>query len=130
MTKTIIIDGAAIHDIASFYDEINRVFMVGVDWQLGPSLDALADLLHGGFGAIGGNEPIRLIWRSMEKNRADLGLETTRAFYRRKLERPDMFNADMIGRQLAALEAGTGPTYFDIILEIIAEHPNIRLEAG
>lgn len=129
MTKTLIIDGNAIHDIPSFYDEINRVFMAGEDWKLGNSLDALADMFHGGYGAIGGQEPIRLIWLAMEKSRSQLGLETTRAFYRDKLARPEMFNSKTISSRLAALEAGSGPTYFDIVLEIIAEHPNIELEA-
>ena len=48
---TLRLDGRLIHDIASFYDEINRVFMAGEDWQLGPSLDALDDMLRGGYGA-------------------------------------------------------------------------------
>jgi len=43
--QVLIIDGANIRDIASFYDEINRVFMVGEDWQLGASLDGLDDML-------------------------------------------------------------------------------------
>ena len=27
----------------------------------------------------------------------------------------------------AALEAGTGPTYFDIVLEVFADHPEVEL---
>ena len=41
---TLIIDGENIHDIFSFFDEINRVFMHSEDWKLGPSLDALNDI--------------------------------------------------------------------------------------
>lgn len=37
----LVLDGSAIHDIAGFYAEINRVFMASEDWQLAPSLDAL-----------------------------------------------------------------------------------------
>ena len=44
---TLTIAGHAIRDIASFYDEINRVFMACEDWSLGPSLDALDDLFYG-----------------------------------------------------------------------------------
>ncbi|MEO3997357.1 ribonuclease inhibitor [Mesorhizobium sp. CAU 1732] len=129
MTKTLTIDGTAIHDIPSFYDEINRVFMAGEDWKLGASLDALADMFRGGYGAIEGGEPIKLIWLAMERSRTQLGLEATRAFYQDKLARPEMFNTEAISSRLAALEAGSGPTYFEIVLEIIAEHPNIELEA-
>lgn len=60
MTRTLTIDGSRIHDIPSFYDEINRVFMTGVDWTLGPSLDALDDLLYGGYGALDGDAPVSL----------------------------------------------------------------------
>ena len=34
MTRILTLDGTRIHDIPSFYDEINRVFMQGVDWTL------------------------------------------------------------------------------------------------
>ena len=124
--KILTIEGDAIDDIASFYDEINRVFMSQEDWKLGPNLDALNDMLHGGYGAIGG-EPITIVWRNMDRSRAVLGLDATRDFYRKKLMRPDIFDADRIKRDLNALEDGSGPTYFEIILEIIADHPNIEL---
>lgn len=129
MSKTLIIDGAAIRDIPSFYDEINRVFMAGETWKLGASLDALNDMFHGGYGAIEGDEPVTLIWRDMERNRADLGIEATREFYRRKLERPEIFDVERVARDLDALEAGAGPTFFDIVLQVLADHPNIALVA-
>ncbi len=123
------IEGGAIRDIASFYDEINRVFMAGESWTLGHSLDALNDLFHGGYGAAMGAERLVLVWRHIEASRAALGRETTRDFYLRKLERPDIFNVERIRRDLDALEAGTGPTFFDIVMEIIADHSKIELVA-
>ncbi|MFB9949357.1 barstar family protein [Rhizobium puerariae] len=129
MKKTIAIDGDNIRDISSFYEEINRVFMANENWKLGPNLDALNDLLYGGFGAINGNEPVALVWLNMEKNRADLGLDLTRTFYRDKLRHPETYDSDRIGKDLAALENGTGETYFEIVLQIIADHPNIELLA-
>lgn len=128
--RTITIEGGAIGDIASFYAEINRVLMAGEDWTIGESLDALNDLLYGGFGVIAGNAPVRLVWRDFEKSRLALGAETTKAWYRAKLERPTLYNAETARKALAALEAGEGQTYFDIILEIIAEHGNIELVAA
>lgn len=127
MTKTLTIIGQNIRDIPSFYVEINRVFMTGAEFQLGDSLDALNDMLHGGYGAISGREPVRIVWHDMAASRMALGLEATRAFLAGKLQRPDVFNVDLIGRQLDALEGGRGQTYFDIILEIIGDHPNIQL---
>lgn len=128
--KTLTIEGSAIDSIASFYHEINRVFMQREDWKLAPSLDALDDLLFGGFGAINGNEPVAIIWRDMEASKAALGVDQTRSYYLAKRERPDIFDQGRIGTELAQLEAGTGPTYFDIIMDIIDGHPNIELRPG
>jgi len=127
MAKTIIIDGNNIHDIPSFYDEINRVFMEDEDWKLGASLDALDDMFYGGFGLIKGDEEINLIWKNIEKNRKDLGAEITKEYYLNKLKSPSQFNVAFITEKLAELESSAGKTYFEIILEIIGEHKNIKL---
>ena len=127
MTKTLTLVGADIHDIPSLFDEINRVFMSGEDWTLGPSLDALDDMLYGGFGVIDGDEPVILVWEDFERMQTVLGRETTRTFLQAKLERPDVFNVDLIRSQLDALKRGEGQTYLEIVLEIIASHANIAL---
>ncbi|WP_055045568.1 barstar family protein [Devosia sp. A16] len=126
-TLSLTLDGAAITDIPSFYDEVNRVFMAGEDWRLGPSPDALDDLLHGSFGALHGIDRVVLIWTDIEQSRLALGVEATRRHYLAKLAQPTRFDVDRIAADLAALERGDGPTYFDIILEIIAGHPQIEL---
>lgn len=129
MTSFLTLDGSRIHDIPSFYDEVNRVFMTGVDWTLGHSLDALDDLLYGGYGALDGSAPVTLAWTEFDKNRRDLGTGATRAFLQAKLEAPPgRYDHARIQRDLDALDAGTGQTFFDIVLEIIATHPNITLE--
>lgn len=121
------IDGAAVHDIASFYDEINRVFMAEENWRLGPSLDALNDLLHGGFGALHGVGSARVVWRDHAISRNSLGLEATEEYYREKLRHPETFSAARFGELLAQLEAGEGATYFEIVLEVFADHPDVTL---
>lgn len=128
MEKQLFIDGNLISDIPSFYEEINRVFMAEEDWKLGNSLDAFNDLLYGGFGAIEGGEPVTLVWQQMEKNRLDLGYEVTRQYYEEKFLAHSAFNKDYFREKLEALNNGTGQTYFDMLLEIIADHPNIRVE--
>ena len=125
--RTLVIEGARIDGIRSFYAEINRVFMADEDWDLGPSLDALDDLLYGGYGAAAGDGPVTIVWTDAEHARAALGTEATRAFYRDKLAHPETFDTERIARQLAELDAGTGPSYFDIVLEIFASHPRLRL---
>jgi RNAse (barnase) inhibitor barstar len=127
MMKTLTIEGGRIVDIPSFYDEINRVFMAEEAWRLGDSLDALDDLLTGNYGAAAGPAPVRLVWREMASSRAALGFDATAAHLRAKLQRPEIYDAVLIRRQLDALERGTGKSYFDIVLEIIASHPRIKL---
>ena len=130
MQTQITIDGAAIYDIASFYEEINRVFMADEDWKIGQSLDAFSDLLYGGFGALKGNEPVDLIWLEIEKSRKVLGYEATRTYYEEKLKPDSPFNKSLFQEKLIALEHGVGETYFDILIGIIAEHGNIQLIVG
>jgi len=125
--KILTIVGININDIPSLYAEINRVFMTDEDWRLGESLDALNDLLYGGYGAIRGREPIQIIWQDSAASRSALGVEATRAFLAEKLRSPERFNKDLISYQLEALERGTGPTYFEIILGIVGDHSNIEL---
>lgn len=47
MTRRVTILGERIHDIPSFYDEVNRVFMENEAWSIGQSLDAFDDMLYG-----------------------------------------------------------------------------------
>ena len=125
--KTLTIMGQHIADIPSFYAEINRVFMADMDWKLGHSLDGFNDMLYGGYGAIVGRVPIRIVWQDIETSKTALGLETTREYLQNKLLHPELFNLTLIQSQLSELDRGVGKTYFEIILEIIAEHPNIEL---
>jgi RNAse (barnase) inhibitor barstar len=122
--KTLRIDGARVRDIPSFYDELNRVFMAGVDWRLGTSLDALSDLLHGGYGAIDGDEPVRIVLGDDAQLRAALGSDETRRHHAAKLGMPG-YDQRLIAQRLRDLEAGTGPTYYETVREILAEHPNL-----
>lgn len=127
MPKQFHINGNNIHDISSFYEEVNRLFMTSEDWEISESLDALNDLLHGGFGALKFDEKFDLIWRNISKNKSDLGIETTLDYYKNKLNEPTKFNIDFVQKKMAELERGYGQTYFEIILEIIENHPRINL---
>ena len=127
MVKQIEIEGNAINDIASFYEEINRVFMVGESWLIGQSLDAFADLLFGGYGALQGAQSVELYWHNMDHSRKALGYQTTRAYYLDKLRPDSPYTKKLFAEKLRALESGSGETYFDSIMTILAEHPSIRV---
>lgn len=125
--RTLIIEGSNITDISSFYDEINRLFMFGEDWKIGSSLDALNDVLYGGFSGMTANEPIQITWKNIESSKKALGYETTRAYYLKKLQPDSPFNKQHFQEQLEKLDNNTGTTYFDMIMEVIHEHKNITL---
>ncbi|MFG6444856.1 barstar family protein [Microbacterium sp. P07] len=124
---TFTIDGGAVRDIGALYDELNRVFMTGEDWRLGASLDALNDLLHGGFGALHGADDVRVVWNDHETSRRALGPAATIEYYREKLRHPETYSARHFRSLLQDLEAGRGATYFDVVLEVFADHPEIEL---
>lgn len=123
----LIIDGENFNDIDSFYEEINRLVMEEEDWKLGSSLDAFNDLLYGGIGNLKNYDQLDIIWKNSDKSRLELGLEPTINFYRNKLSHPEIFNVEFAQKKLNELESGNGLTYFEILLEIISEHKNIRL---
>lgn len=127
MKKKIYINGSNIHDKKSLYQEINRLFMANEDWKIGESLDALNDLFYGGFGLIDGNEPVELTWTNFNHNKELFGFDFTMEFYQEKLKQPKVFSTKIIQQNISDLENGKGLTYFEMILEIIAEHKNITL---
>ena len=127
MAQEILITGSNIHDITSFYREINRVFMHNENWQIGESLDAFNDLLYGGFGAMDNNETVNILWKDIELSKKALDYEATKAYYLNKLQPSSPFNKQYFSAKLKELEAGVGETYFDIVMKILSEHSNIIL---
>ena len=125
--KKIIIEGKNINNIETFYEEVNRVFMLHENWKIAQSLDAFNDLLYGSFGEIKGKEKIQLIWKDMEQNQKSLGFQTTLEFYQNKLKSPEIFNRKFVLSKIDELHNGVGFTFFEIVLEIIANHDNIML---
>jgi RNAse (barnase) inhibitor barstar len=63
------IDGARFATLSGFYDEIERVLIPGARW--GRNLDALNDILRGGFGTP--EEGFILLWRNAQLSRQVLG---------------------------------------------------------
>lgn len=123
----IVINGKSITGISSFYKEINRVFMSGENWNIGESLDAFNDLLYGGFGILKDARPVVLLWTDIEQSARALGNDATRTYYLEKLRPGSPFNIDYFQKKLNELDKGGSQTYFDVIMEILAEHPEIKL---
>lgn len=121
--KTFHLNGNDFSDMSGFYQSIYRLMPLEQDWEPGHNLDALNDVLYGGFG----DEPVSLVWVNAEKSRKDLGLEQTALFYQRKIDQGAPYNVDWAKQKLADLHRGKGQTLFDIILEILADHRYITV---
>ena len=67
--KTIIINGDNIFDAKGFYNEIDKVLTSELDWNTGNNLNALNDILKGGFGVHEYEEPICLVWNNSAKSK-------------------------------------------------------------
>jgi hypothetical protein len=122
----IVINGGHFSNLAEFYEEASTVLMKNVDWKVG-TLDGFNDILYGGFGVFENNDEIDLTWKEFKKSKQDLGLEATCEFYERKIKQGEPFNVELIQKNLDELIAGEGQTLFDILIEIIESHTNIRL---
>ena len=125
--KKITIEGKNINNIETFYEEVNRVFMLHENWKIAQSLDAFNDMLYGSFGEIKGKEKIQLIWKDIKQNQKSLGFQTTLEFYQNKLKSPEIFNHKFVLSKINELHNDVGFTFFEIVLEIIANHDNIML---
>src|ERR1700760_4277543 len=97
--KTIVCDGNQFSTLASFYQEVENTCTKDLGWSIGRNLDAFNDVLRGGFGVHGYEEPIQLIWLNSNKSRIDLGWA----------------------------ESDTGQTLFELIVDIIKGHGHIEL---
>ena len=125
--KTIIINANNFSDLGGFYEEMNKLFMKNIDWKLGHSLDALNDILYGGFGVYNPGEEIIVMWNNFSKSKSDLGLEETVKNYQMKIEKGYPYNVNLFQERLEALKNGDGQTLCDIIIEIFGDHKNIEL---
>lgn len=74
--NTYVIDGNNFCDLDSFYDEIESVFTKDINFKIGKNLDALSDVLSGGFNRHEYGEEIKIIWLNSSKSKIDLSKET------------------------------------------------------
>lgn len=122
------IDGGKVQSIADLYEQLNRELMAEQDWTLGPTLDGLNDVLYRIDSEIRDGDPATFVWLDHAHSRATLGFEETQRWLNSKLAQPNSFNQQGIQSDLDELQNGTGKTYFEIILEIFADHPLIELQ--
>ncbi len=120
------LEGTRVATLEDFFAEVGRVLIPGAAW--GRNLDAFEDILRGGFGTPDGG--FTLIWRDAARSRRQLGYPETVRQLERRLARCHPSNRARVAAELARARRGEGPTVFDWLTAIIAEHDDIALELG
>ncbi|MDR7385580.1 barstar family protein [Promicromonospora iranensis] len=113
----LVVDGTRFSDLDGFAREFSRL-LNGYTWR--GNLDALDDILRGGYGTPEGGWVLR--WLGSEQSRAALGHPETARRLERLLTSVDPSNRASFETRLAAARRGEGPTLFDEIVAIIREH--------
>ncbi len=118
LKKTFEIDGENFHTLEEFYDEVSRVLIPETDW--GRNLNALNDVLRGGFGTPQGGFLLR--WKHSELSRQRLGYPETIRQLQHQLHRCHPSNRAFIEHDLGFAQAHRGSTVFDWLIELIRTH--------
>lgn len=116
--KMTVINGGHFSDLEGFYNEVSELFMNDEDWKVG-TLDGFDDILY--------RIDSDITWKNSQKSKEDLGFDLTKKFYENKIRIGKPFNVDLIQRKLGDLMDGKGQTLFEILIEIIESHQNIKL---
>lgn len=127
MSKSAIIDGNTFSDLSGFYDEVERKLTHGMGWRMGRNLDALNDVLRGGFGFHDYGEELTLTWLNSGKSTRDLGQDETLKYIEAKLTTCHPSNIASVTQDLEDAKAGKGDSLFGLIVGIIRGHDHITL---
>ena len=111
------IDGESFSTLEEFYDEIDRVMSLA-HW--GRNLDALDDVLQGGFGTPDDGFTVR--WKNHKASKGRLGYEETARQLKLRLGHCHPSNRALVSKELQMAEAHQGQTVFDWLVEIIRDH--------
>lgn len=112
------IDGRDFETVEEFYDVVSRVLIPGVYW--GHNLDALNDILRGGFGTPEGGFILR--WKNSAVSHERLGYPETVRQLELRLSRCHPSNREWVRQDLERARQCVGPTAFDWLVDVIEIH--------
>jgi len=113
-----VVEGTLFNTLEEFAAHFSKRLLLDHEWN--GNLDALNDILRGGFGTPDGG--FVLVWKDAELSRQRLGHEEAAAVLARRLATCHPTNRLLVSAQLAAARRGLGPTVFDWLLEILHDH--------
>lgn len=109
------LDGRDFSTLEDFYEVLSRALPLTAPW--GHNLDALVDILRGGFGTPEGGFVLR--WKNSVVSRERLGYPETVRQLELKLNYCHPSNHKLVGEELERARRSVGPTVFDWLVEII-----------
>jgi RNAse (barnase) inhibitor barstar len=112
------LDGTRFSDLEGFYEEVSKSLIPGASW--GKNLDALNDILRGGFGTP--DDGFRLRWVNSALSNERLGWPETVLYLEQNLSRCHPQNVPLVQAKLDAARRHEGQTLFDMLVEIIRRH--------
>jgi RNAse (barnase) inhibitor barstar len=122
------IDGNNFSTLEEFCDEFNRKMNLEITWN--GNLDALNDILNGGFGTP--DDGFVLAWKNSAQSRERLDYGETIRQIEKRLQSCHPSNAPYFKKKLDNAKRNEGPTVFDWLVEIISgeghEDIELRLE--
>lgn len=116
-----VIDGANFSDFAGFIEECNRGFIRSFGGEWCGNLDAFNDYFNWGEG------DYILVWKNADKSRTDLGHPAMADWFDGNARRCHPVNVPGVLERRDRARAQQGPTFFDWLVEIIREQPNVEL---
>ena len=119
-----VIDGARVDGLDGFWDEIERVLIPQAKW--GRNLDALVDVLAGGFGTPKGGFSVR--WVKAARSRERLGFPETVRWLEERLPEVHTSNRAEFARRLEHARHNRGETLFEALLDIFRSAPGVTFE--
>lgn len=127
MKKSFEIDGDCFSDYQGFTREFSKnVLSSKYTWN--GSLDALNDILRGGYGDIEEDDKVEITWKNSRKSIIDLGFEETINLLKDKYDTCHPVNKEFVLQEIQQAKNKLGPTIFDRIVELINEHENVNLK--
>lgn len=118
MKKIYTIDGDKFDNFEEFCDHLSWTLLSDCNW--GGNLDALNDILRGGFGTP--EEGFIIKWKNSSRSRDKLGYEETARRFENILEKCHPSNIERLTMALHLARKKQGQTLFELLVEIFLDH--------
>ena len=120
------LDGTAFSSLEEFATHFSSVVLHDYEWN--GNLDALSDILRGGYGTP--DSGFTIVWKHSAISRDRLGHGEAARLLTSRLNACHSSNRAEVAQALAAAQRGEGPTVFDWLVGIISTHGNSSGAAG